>query len=62
MSAGMITGAIAIRPARVVVADDEALFRASLRQLLAVPPNVLKDVYGVEVGAGCCCWIFKCRG
>jgi len=48
----MITGAIAIRPARVVVADDEALFRASLRQLLAVPPNVLKDVYGVEVGAG----------
>ncbi len=52
MSAGMITGAIAIRPARVVVADDEALFRASLRQLLAVPPNVLKDVYGVEVGAG----------
>jgi DNA-binding NarL/FixJ family response regulator len=42
----------ASRPARVVVADDESLFRASLRQLLAVPPNVLNDVYGVDVGPG----------
>jgi two-component system, NarL family, nitrate/nitrite response regulator NarL len=37
---------------RVFLADDESLFRASLRQLLAVPPNVLEDVYGVNVGAG----------
>jgi two-component system nitrate/nitrite response regulator NarL len=28
------------------------MFRASLRQLLAVPPSVIKDVYGVDVGAG----------
>lgn len=39
-------------PARVVLADDECLFRASLRQLLAVPPSVIKDVYGVDVGPG----------
>lgn len=39
-------------PIRVVVSDDECLFRASLRQLLAVPPLVIKDVYGVDVGAG----------
>jgi len=40
------------RPVRVVIADDEALFRASLRQLMAVPAGVIKDVYGVDVGAG----------
>lgn len=39
-------------PIRVVLSDDECLFRASLRQLLAVPPQVIKDVYGVGVGAG----------
>jgi two-component system nitrate/nitrite response regulator NarL len=39
-------------PVRVVLSDDECLFRASLRQLLAVPPPVIKDVYGVGVGAG----------
>lgn len=39
-------------PVRVVLADDECLFRASLRQLLAVPPTVIKDVYGVDVGRG----------
>ena len=37
---------------RVVIADDECMFRASLRQLLAVPPSVVKDVYGVDVGPG----------
>jgi DNA-binding NarL/FixJ family response regulator len=42
----------ATTPVRVVLADDECLFRASLRQLLAVPPQVIKDVYGVDVGAG----------
>jgi DNA-binding NarL/FixJ family response regulator len=40
------------RAIRVVLADDEALFRGSLRQLLAVPPDVIKDVYGVDVGPG----------
>src|SRR5688572_13172380 len=39
-------------PVRVVVADDESLFRASLRQLLAVPAPVLTEVYGVDVGPG----------
>jgi DNA-binding NarL/FixJ family response regulator len=42
----------ACRAARVVIADDECMFRASLRQLLAVPPSVVRDVYGVDVGAG----------
>jgi two-component system nitrate/nitrite response regulator NarL len=37
---------------RVVVADDEPIFRASLRQLLTAPPSVIHDVYGIEVGAG----------
>jgi DNA-binding NarL/FixJ family response regulator len=37
---------------RVVLADDECMFRASLRQLLAVPPPVIKDVYGIDVAAG----------
>jgi two-component system nitrate/nitrite response regulator NarL len=40
------------RAIRVVLSDDECLFRASLRQLLAVPPSVVKDVYGVDVGRG----------
>jgi len=40
------------RAVRVVLADDESMFRASLRQLLGVPPPVIKDVYGVDVGAG----------
>jgi two-component system nitrate/nitrite response regulator NarL len=40
------------RAVRVVLADDEPMFRASLRQLLTAPPSVIKDVYGIEVGAG----------
>jgi DNA-binding NarL/FixJ family response regulator len=40
------------RAARVVIADDECMFRASLRQLLAVPPAIVKDVYGVDIGHG----------
>jgi two-component system, NarL family, nitrate/nitrite response regulator NarL len=40
------------RPIRVVLADDECMFRTCLRQLLAVPPSVVKDVYGSDVGAG----------
>jgi DNA-binding NarL/FixJ family response regulator len=35
-----------------VISDDECLFRTSLRQLLAVPPQVIESVYGVDVGAG----------
>lgn len=40
------------RPTRVVIADDECMFRTCLRQLLAVPPSVVKDCYGSDVGAG----------
>ncbi len=40
------------RAVRVVLADDECMFRASLRQLLAVPPSVVRDVYGVDVWSG----------
>jgi DNA-binding NarL/FixJ family response regulator len=40
------------RPIRVVIADDECMFRTCLRQLLAVPPSIVKDVYGSDVGAG----------
>src|SRR5258706_7656575 len=39
-------------PVRVVLADGEGIFRASLRQLLSVPPGVVKEVYGVDIGAG----------
>ena len=42
----------ATRPARVVIADAESMFRASLRQLLAVPPSVVQEVYAVDVGSG----------
>jgi two-component system nitrate/nitrite response regulator NarL len=40
------------RAVRVVLADDECMFRASLRHLLTAPPSVIKDVYGVHVGPG----------
>jgi two-component system, NarL family, nitrate/nitrite response regulator NarL len=40
------------RAATIVVADDEWMFRASLRQLLTAPPPVIKDVYGADVGVG----------
>ena len=52
MSSMTTVGDAAGRPVRVVLADDESLFRACLRQLLAVPAPVLKDVYGVDVGHG----------
>jgi DNA-binding NarL/FixJ family response regulator len=39
-------------PFRIVLSDDECLFRASLRQLLSAPASVLRDVYGVDVGPG----------
>jgi DNA-binding NarL/FixJ family response regulator len=40
------------RTARVVIADDECMFRTCLRQLLAVPPSIVKECYGTDVGAG----------
>ena len=40
------------RPVTVVLADDECMFRSSLRHLLMAPPSVIKDVYGVDVGPG----------
>jgi len=40
------------RAARVIIADDECMFRASLRQLLAVPAPVVEEVYGVAIGGG----------
>jgi two-component system, NarL family, nitrate/nitrite response regulator NarL len=40
------------REVRVVIADDECMFRVSLRQLVTAPPLVIKEVYGVDVGAG----------
>ena len=40
------------RPVSVVLADDECMFRSSLRHLLTAPPSVIMDVYGVHVGPG----------
>ena len=48
----MNVAARSVRPVRVVIADDEGMFRTCLRQLLAVPPSVVKDVYGSDVGPG----------
>src|SRR5256885_8624699 len=42
----------ATRPVTVVLADDECMFRSSLRHLLTAPPAVIKDVYGVSVDPG----------
>jgi DNA-binding NarL/FixJ family response regulator len=36
----------------VVLADDECMFRSSLRHLLTAPPSVIQEVYGVNVGPG----------
>jgi DNA-binding NarL/FixJ family response regulator len=36
---------------RVVLSDDESLFRACLRHLFEVPARVISDVYGVRVGS-----------
>jgi DNA-binding NarL/FixJ family response regulator len=40
------------RPARVLLADDDAPFRGSLRQLLEAPPSVIAEVYRADIGAG----------
>ena len=36
----------------MVLADNHSIFRASLRQLLSVPPSTIKEVYSVDVGTG----------
>jgi two-component system nitrate/nitrite response regulator NarL len=40
------------RRTRVVIADDERLFRTSLCRLVSVPPPVITRMYGVDVGSG----------
>jgi two-component system, NarL family, nitrate/nitrite response regulator NarL len=50
-TAAFTTAAVS-NAATIVVADDEWMFRASLRQLLSAPPPVVKEVYGVDIGAG----------
>jgi two-component system, NarL family, nitrate/nitrite response regulator NarL len=38
--------------ARVVIADDERIFRASLRRLLELPSPSVAAMFGVEIGSG----------
>jgi DNA-binding NarL/FixJ family response regulator len=40
------------RPARVVLADDESMFRSCLRKVLTVSPAVIRHTYQVDVGYG----------
>src|ERR1043166_4860511 len=40
------------RPVTVVLADDECMFRSSLRHLLTAPVEVIEQVYGVRLDAG----------
>jgi two-component system nitrate/nitrite response regulator NarL len=37
------------RPARVLLADEDGLFRSNLRRLLDAPASILGEVYGVEL-------------
>src|SRR5687767_158242 len=39
-------------PVKVVLADPQSIFRASLRHLLSVPASVIHEVYGVDVAGG----------
>jgi DNA-binding NarL/FixJ family response regulator len=39
------------RPVTVVLADDECMFRSSLRHLLTAPVEVIEQVYGVRLDA-----------
>lgn len=50
--AGLSAASTATPPARVVLADDEGIFRASLRHLFSLSPTVIRQAYGVEVGSG----------
>jgi DNA-binding NarL/FixJ family response regulator len=40
------------RPARVLLADEDGMFRANLRRLLDAPSSVLSEVYGVDLAQG----------
>ncbi|MBW8867649.1 MAG: response regulator, partial [Acidobacteria bacterium] len=40
------------RAARVVIADDETMFRATLRRLLDLPSSAVAAMFGVDVGGG----------
>ena len=42
----------AVPPARVVIADDERIFRVSLRRLLELPASIVAEMFGVEIGSG----------
>jgi len=44
-------GTAALRRIRVTIADDECMFRTSLRHLLTAPSSVVKEVYGIDVNA-----------
>src|SRR5580765_2795988 len=50
--AGVEPTPAARRPVTVVLADDECMFRSSLRHLLTAPPAVIEEVYGVRLDAG----------
>src|SRR5436309_13631446 len=50
-TAELVTNGETVRTIRVVIADDECMFRTSLRHLLTAPRAVVKDVYGIDVGA-----------
>ena len=49
--AELVTNGETVRTIRVVLADDECMFRTSLRHLLTAPRTVIKDVYGIDTGA-----------
>src|SRR5947207_5490485 len=49
---GLDSPRVAGRAVTVVLADDECMFRSSLRHLLTAPPTVIQDVYGVNVDSG----------
>jgi len=44
-------GTAALRRIRVTIADDECMFRTSLRHLLTAPSSVVKEVYGIDLNA-----------
>src|SRR2546422_4510626 len=50
-TAELVTNGETVRTIRVVLADDECMFRTSLRHLLTAPRTVIKDVYGIDTGA-----------
>jgi two-component system, NarL family, nitrate/nitrite response regulator NarL len=39
----------AVRSVRVVLSDDESMFRACVRQLLSVPPAIIRELYEVDL-------------